>query len=773
MRNRLIGIYYCTTVVAFVILSSCNLTKFVPKDDALYTGASVKVKDSTLSKKEKNKVLDYTEHLPRPKPNSKFLGIPFKLGLYNLAGDPKKKGFIRKFFRKIGEPPVLLSSVNLDYNVKVLRNSLENIGYFRTDAGGDTIVKKKKATAIYTLEPGPQYTINEINFVTDSTSLGKAILQTKPKTLFRHGDAFNLDVIKGERLRIDAILKEEGYYFFSPDLLIVNADSTKKGDHQVNLYLMVKENTADISKKPFIIDNVFIYPTYRINPTAADSSYNSAILYNGYYIIDPRKRFKEKLFPRILRFDSGDVYNRKDHNLTLSRLINLDVFKFVKNRFEVGDDALDTGRLNAFYYLTPLQRKSLRAEISGNTKSNNYTGSLITLSWLHRNFLRGAEHLSIHANVGTEVQYSGTQSGFNTYRLGGGFTFTTPRFVVPFFKFNTTSAYVPRSKIELNYDLLNRNKLYTLNSFRGELGYVWKPNQTTQHEFNLFSIDYVLPLNVTQLYKDSIRNNPVLQHAIDTQFIIGTNYAITIDQLVNNPKGTGWYFNGLADVSGNAAGLVTPVNAAHGKKTILNVPFDQYFKTQADLRYYYAFSPKLRLANRVIAGLGYPYGNSRQLPFIKQFFIGGNNSIRAFRSRSVGPGTYRDANADNSLFFPDESGDIKLELNTELRIKINSILEGAFFVDAGNIWLYNKDTTTVPGNPGMLLRPGVQFTKNFLNELAVGAGVGIRLDLTILLLRLDIAAPLREPWLPAGKRWVPGEFNLRNAVFNLGIGYPF
>ena len=121
---------------------------------------------------------------------------------------------------------------------------------------------------------------------------------------------------------------------------------------------------------------------------------------------------------------------------------------------------------------------------------------------------------------------------------------------------------------------------------------------------------------------------------------------------------------------------------------------------------------------------------------------------------SLGPGTFRDPNANNSLFFPDESGDIKLELNTELRLKVNNILEGAFFVDAGNIWLYNKDTTTVSGMPGVLLRPGAQFTKDFMKELAVDAGIGLRIDLTILLLRLDVAAPLREPWLPSGQRWV-------------------
>ncbi len=769
MRNRRPAFYLS---VSFVIIfaASCSSTKLVPKGDALYTGATIKVKDSTLSKKEKNQIVDKTEHLPRPLPNSKFLGVPIKLLLYNLGGDTSKHSFIRKFLRKIGQPPVLLSSVNVDYNVKVLQNYLQNIGYFKAEATGDTIVKKRKGHAYYTLTPGPVYTIKEVNFITDSTALGSAIRDTKSGSLLRSNDPFNLEVIKGERIRIDAILKEEGYYFFNPDLLILEYDSTI-GDHKVNTYLKVKDKTPAVAKKPYIIDNVFIYPNYRLNANRIDTTSNEKFLYGGYYIVDPRNKFKPQLFPRIMRFDSGDVYNRTDHNLTLARLINLGVFKFVKNRFEaLPETDADTGRLNTYYYLTTLPKKSLRTEISGNTKSNNYVGSAVTLTFRNRNTFRGAEQLDIRANVGSEVQYSGYQTGYNTYMLGGGITFSIPKFVVPFFKFNTTNAFVPRSKINLSYDLLNRRKLYTLNSLKAELGYLWKPNIKVTQEFNPFSINYVRALNVTRQYIDSIKRYPILKHAIDTQFVIGSNYSYTIDPFANNPNGSGFYFNGIADLSGNLVGLFIPKDPVTKQKQLFGTPISQYVKIQPDLRYYLAFNSKTRLANRLIIGLGVPYGNSIELPYIKQFFIGGNNSLRAFRSRSVGPGTYRDPNADSLAFFPDQSGDIKLEMNTELRYKINSILEGAFFIDAGNIWLYNKDT----------LRPGAQFSKNFMKELAVGTGIGLRINLTILLLRVDLGMPLREPWLPAGQRWVINqidfgnkEWRRKNLVLNLAIGYPF
>ena len=777
MTNRTAIVFF---IVALLVFTSCNVTKLVPKGDALYTGATVKVKDSTISKKEKKKVEAATSNLPQPKPNSRFFGIPFKLILYNMAGDTSKHGFIRKFLRKIGNPPVLLSRVNLDYNVKLLDNYLQNLGYFKTIASADTIVKKKKGHAYYTVTPGPVYTIRNVKFETDSSSVGQAIQATKPESFLTQGNPFNLAIIKAERERIDGILKQRGYYFFSPDALIIEVDSTV-GTNQVDMFLKVKEDAPEIAEKPYIIDSVYIFTDYRLNGNGTDTSIKKKALYGGYYIVDPRNKFKPKLFPQIMLFDSGDVYNRDDHNITLSRLINLNVFKFVKNRFDITDsNDADTGRLNTYYYLTPQEKKSLRAELSGNTKSNDYVGSQLTLSFKNRNTFKGAEELAVHANVGTEVQYGGTKSGYNTYDVGGGVSLTIPKFVVPFFHFNTTNAFVPKTKIDLSYDLLNRRKLYTLSSLKGELGYEWKPSYDVSETFNLFSVNYVHSINVTKEYIDSIANNPILKHSIDTQFIIGSNYSITINPFVSNQKGTGFYFEGLADASGNLSGLLIPKDPVSGQKKLFGASISQYLKAQTDLRYYLQFSTKARLANRLLLGFGYPYGNSRQLPYIKQYFIGGNNSIRAFRSRSIGPGTFRPKNADSLSFFPDESGDLKLEMNTEFRYQFNNIVGAAVFLDAGNIWLYNKDTTTVPGHPDQLLRPGVQFTSQFLNQLAVGTGIGLRLNFTILLLRLDLGMPLRKPWLPQGQRWVMDQIDFgssqwrkKNLVLNIAIGYPF
>jgi outer membrane protein insertion porin family len=765
---RSVKIFFLIIPLAFVL--SCNVTRLVPDGDALYTGASIKIKDSTLSANKKKKIVSMLEGIPSPKPNSKILGIRVKLLIYNMGGDTSKHNFIKKFLRKTGSPPVLLSKTNLGYNLKVLQNFLGNRGYFHASASAYTVTKKKSGHAFYTIEPGPAYTIQQIKFETDSSSLGAAIKATEGQTLLRPGNNYSLPVIKDERARIDANLKDKGYYYFSPDHLLIDADTTV-GDHKVSLYLHEKTRIPSFAKRPYVIDDVYIFPNYQLNATKVDTAKNEKYLYDGYYIVDPKNKFKPRLFPPIMRFDSGELYSRTDHNITLSRLINLGVFKFAKNRFENSKNAEgDTGRLNAYYYLTPLPKKSLSGEISGNTKTDNSLGSEATVTFTDRNTFKEAEKLELHLNAGTEVQYSGGENGFNTNKWGAGATFTIPKFVVPFFRLNTTNAFVPKTKIDFNYAFLNKKKLYTLNSLSTQWGYVWKQNLRTTQEFNPIAINYVKALEVTQLFLDSIKKEPYLKHVIDTQFIIGSNYSYTLNSLISNPEGSGYYFNGLVDFSGNIAGLFVPVDQATGQKRLFNAPISQYLKGRVDARYFLAMSPSARLANRLILGFGYPYGNSTKMPFIKQFFSGGNNSLRAFRSQSVGPGTFRSPYADSTNYFADQSGDIKLEMNTELRLRFNKFIGGALFVDAGNVWLFRADTS----------QPGGEFTKNFMSQLAVGTGVGLRFDLSILILRFDLGMPIRKPWLPSGERWVfdqidlgSGAWRKQNLILNIAIGYPF
>lgn len=761
-------------ILISVTLFSCSNLKYLGENEALYTGSEVKVEEAD-KRKEKKQIKEELEALIRPLPNSKILGLRVKLYAWNIAGEPKKEKSPAAMLKRWGEEPVLMSDFSLEHNINVLRSHLENTGYFRADIEGDTSIKNKKGKAEFIAEPGPVYTIREVNFPKSEHELHKAIDSTTTSrrnkrwiSLLKPGDPFNLDIIKDERDRIDAMLKQRGFYFFHPDNLIILTDSTV-GENQVDLFVNTKSDMHPDSRRKFYINDIFIYTNFDLNSQAADTNKENARYHEGYYVVDNNNYYKPKLFQQALQFKSGEHYNRRDHNNTLNRLINLGIFKFVQNRFEKTGDST----LNAYYYITPMAKKSLRGEIGALTKSNNMTGSQFTLGFTNRNTFRGGEILTVDATAGFEVQFSSQSAGFNTYRIGAEANLGVPRFIIPFIQINTRGGFVPRTNFQLGYDILTRQKLYTINSFRGGVGYIWKESIQKEHKFYPISVQYVQPLKVTQLYLDSLITDATLQKAIDTQFILGANYNYNFNQLAGRPRRNAFYFNGYADVAGNLAGLVVKNNDEE-KKNLFGAPFSQYAKLEVDFRYYRKLSSSVRSpkvwASRLIVGAGFPYGNSDEIPFIKQFFIGGNNSLRGFRSRAVGPGTYLPPGFGTNSFIPDQSGDIKIEFNSELRAKLFSIVHGAIFFDAGNIWLKNEN----------IYKPGAKFSNDFLKEIAADVGVGIRLDVSILVLRLDIAIPVRKPYLPEGERWVwdqidfsSKEWRKENIIYNLGIGYPF
>jgi outer membrane protein assembly factor BamA len=753
-------------ILILFMASSCSNTKYLPEGELLYVGPKVKVDGKVTPRKERKNLKKEYMGMVRPKPNRKFLGLRPKLYFYNIAGDVKKeKGFRHWLKYKVGEPPVFFSKVDLEYNRKLTVNYSQNKGYFNAMAAADSTRKGKKATADFIVKPAYQYKIKKIVFPADSAVLEQNVTSTAQKTFFKINEGYDLDIIKAERERIDATLKERGYYFFSPDYLKVQVDSTV-GTHEVDLLVKVKEDMPATAREIYRINKIMVYPNYRITNNAIETN-DTIEKYRDFTIVDPKNTFNPRIFDRTLYFHKNDIYNRTNHNLSLNRLVNLGVFKFVKNEFKVSDTI--GNYLDAYYYLTPLQKKSIRFEVLGKTNSANYTGTELSVNWSNRNTFRGAELLSISVFGGLEVQVAGQNKGFDVYRVGGETSLIWPRFLVPF-KLTSASGFVPRTKATLGYEYQNRAKLYSLNSFKASFGYLWKENIRKEHQLNVSDISFVSPTNVTDLYKQQIVENPALAKVIEKQLIFGPTYTFTYTNTMLLTKKNTFYFKAGLDAAGTVAGLVTGANVKKGDTIkVFNVPFSQFGKIESEFRHYLKLTENTQLASRIIVGAGFPYGNSTELPFIRQFFIGGTNSIRAFRARSIGPGTYNPA-VETNAFLPDQSGDLKLEVNTEYRAKLVSVVHGALFLDAGNIWLLNE-------NP---LKPGSKFSGKFLNELAVGTGAGLRFDLSFLVLRLDLAFPLRKPYLPEGQRWVFDQIDFgsrswrkENLVFNLAIGYPF
>ncbi len=324
--------------VIVISVASCDNTKHLAANQNLFIGSTSKVKSTAkLSKAERKGIAAQMQALVRPKPNTTLLGARYKLAIYNSIKEPKKKKGLKFWWKyKVGEPPVFASYTALEKNRQIMQNHLDNKGYFRDSVTIDTTIKHKKLSVAYTALVDSQYKIKTVAYPNDSSELAKQIQATainKNEVLVKPKEPYDLDVIKAEDTRIDANLKENGYYYFAPNYLTTDIDSTT-GYHTVGMNFRIKPQTPTLARKPYYIKDVYVFTDFDIN---GDTSLIGAQNYDGYTIIDQDKKFRPIVFSRTLVFQSGDVYNRTDHNLSLNRLITLGVYKFVKVRFEPGD----------------------------------------------------------------------------------------------------------------------------------------------------------------------------------------------------------------------------------------------------------------------------------------------------------------------------------------------------------------------------------------------------------------------------------------------------
>ena len=754
-------IYLLVTLLIGFLVTACSNSKHLSGGESLYKANKVHVTDRFADKKTRKALETDLSAVVRPRANSKFLGIRLKLSLYNAAGDTKKKKGIRKWVRsKVGEPPVLASNFHLNTNKDLMLNVLQNRGFFyATVSAAFKKGKNNKSTAEFNVVTGPQYFINKVIFIRDSTEISRDIDSSFSLTLLKEGVPYNLDLIKAERERIDHSLKEMGYFYFRPDYILVVADSSI-GNHKVNLYVKLKDSgIPDEAYNVYVINNIFIYANYKLHGNLDDTSKANKVLSNGYNVIDPEKVFRPDVFSDVMVFEKGDDYNLDDQNTSLSRLVNMGVFKFVKNRFDPTYDSM----MDVYYYLTPYPKKAIRFEVGLLTQNDNRAGTQGSISWRNRNAFKGAEELLFKINGGIEAQITGVAKVPDIYTFGAETDLSFPRFEVPFFKVRTFSHNLPRSILKLKYSYESESGLLRINSYTASYGYDWKEGLHIEHQF--------YPINFTYVKTDTLGNTDRLKllysNLIFNGIILGPTYEFTYNSQAGMPRRNSFYFDGLVDLAGNILGIAEKADYKSNPQKLLGVNYAQYIKLQPDFRYQLRFNSATTFASRILAGVGIPYGNSFQLPNIKQFWAGGNSDLRGFASRLLGPGTF---NARGNNKYIETLGDLKLECNLELRQNLYKFINGAIFMDAGNIWLYHD-------NPDL---PGGAFTSGFYNQLAADVGIGLRFDFKILILRFDLGMPVRDPWLTENNGFVINKINFadrtwrsNNLVFNIAIGYPF
>lgn len=753
--------YGALLAVSSLLMMNCSGTRKIPAGQYLYTGSNIAVESAGRipNRKELASALD---ELVRPEPNGSIFGMRPRVWIYNITADTvPQKGLKRWLHRKIGERPVLLSEANPANTRSLIQNRLYNSGYFQADVDYDVIMKKRTAHINYRAGILSPYTIDSVSYPTGKSTLRMAIDSLQESSSLEKGSPYNVDSLISERERISAGVRDLGFYYFAPGHLVYRVDSAI-GDRQVRIWLNLKDSAPAQAFRQYRLGEIVVNPNYSF---ALDSSRQGAdtVLIEGYRYINNLPDIKSKVVLGSIFLKPDSIYSRRAHEQTLNRLMGLGVFQYGNVRFEnMGRDSL-----RAFIQTTPVKKKSIRMELQGIT-SSYYLGPNVNVTFQNRNFLGGAELLELRLNASLELATGDERNNLNAYSFGGDINLYFPRYVVPFFKVgNESSFYVPKTRLRFGYQRINRFDLFQVNSFSLGAGYLWNETRSKSHELNIIDINFFQLADTTARFHRLLQQNEFLRRSYSEQFILSSNYSYTYNNQRQSNLTHNFFFNGQVDVSGNLMNLLQSafneeVSTAEEPYTIFGTPYSQYSKLSADLRYYYSIDRENRIATRLFVGAGFPYENSTSLPFIKQFFVGGPNSLRAFEARSIGPGVSIPTETEAGFF--DQLGDMRIEGNIEYRFPIYSVFKGAIFLDAGNIWMVSKD-----------FGPESRFNINrFTNELAVGTGFGLRLDVDFFVLRFDLGVPLR---VPQGWVWdnlsqnVDARWN--DFAFNIAIGYPF
>ncbi|MFD2433012.1 hypothetical protein ACFSO9_05290 [Mesonia maritima] len=580
--------YYFLALFLIGILYSCSVKKFIPEDELLYNGGNIKLID-TLDIKNKSGLQTELNGLLVPKPNTKFLGMRPGLYFYYKA-QREKPGFINKFLnKKIGEEPVYFSDVEIPSTEDLIINRLDNNGFFNSRVTSE--VKKdssaQTAKVNYQVSLAQPYKLETFQLerdTLDSLAMYDAISASLSESIIEKDMRFNLDAMKAERQRIDTYLKDKGYYNFNSDFLLFEADTNRYDNRRFDLFLRLKKNVPEKSLVPYIIDEVNVYP----NKTVKDEVIKDTTVVDSINFIQKEVFFKPKRLEPYLLIKPGDRYNPTLSKYTSRRLSSIGTYKFVNIQYKEKDSVADENgfrHLDAEIELSPLNKRSIRLELQGVTKSNNFTGPGLGVTYANRNLFKGGELLRISGNVGYEQQFfGGNRLGASSLQLGLNTSLTFPRLLFPI-PIDTDGRFkysIPKTKIDLGVDYLNRSQLYSLSSVSTSFGYIWAANRYVTHQLNPINVNYVSLSNTSEEFEQVLDENQFLRRSFDQQFIAGLTYSFTYNELVDADRIGSFYFNFNFDIAGNTIDLFAKENN-DGVKTFLGLEYAQYAKLMSIL----------------------------------------------------------------------------------------------------------------------------------------------------------------------------------------------
>ncbi len=756
-----VKLFFFILTIAF--LSSCRTARYVPEDHYLLDQNVITSTDPKVKSRDMRPYL-------KQRPNLKILGVfRFHLAVYNSSGKKDKK--LNKMLRRIGEAPVVYDEYLRDKSRDELKQYLSNKGY--TDAVvTDSVVlhpKRKRAVVHYNVDPGIPYRIQNHSMRFFNDDIKYLVEADSAKSLIKEDMNFDLDILDDERERITRYLRQKGYYKFTKNSITFNVDTTL-GNKMVADTLIVNnpyEYTSDgkmLEKEheKYTIRNVYFITDYQPQIALRNSSYletKQRIEEQGrVFLYDEELKIKPEILLNNTLIEPGTEYNHrqvtKTHSLLLSMpIIQYDNIKFVEH-YEEGKALLD-----CYINLTQAKSQSFTLDLEG-TNSNGNMGAAIRVGYQHRNLFRGAEVFNASAVVGRETQSSISRDiSFNSQQMGINTSLVYPKFIFPGFSARLQKSLKASTAFSANYHYQRRPD-YTRYIAQLAMKYNWKGESLWAKTLTLIDFNYVGIPYMSELWKDRIEGT-FEEYSYEAHVIHGSGFTMTFNDQQRENFRSSRYLRLNFEAAGNLLNFVHNVGGGQvdttGANAMFGVPISQYVKMDVDGVYNHFINEKNRIAYHLTGGVALPYGNRNVLPFEKRYFGGGANSLRAWRVRSLGPGTYTDSLNVNQL------GDIRLEANVEYRFKLVAMLEGALFFDAGNIWTI-YDYSDQPG--------GVFRLNSFLPQVAMGYGVGLRLDLNFFIFRLDMGVKFRDPQRPMSERWVWNP-SYDDTAFNFAIGYPF
>ena len=767
--------FFIPFFILILIISACNPTKYVPQDETLLDKSYITVSSDGIKKAD---LLPYIKQ----KPNKRIFGTKFYLGLYNLSNINKTK-WPHSWLREIGEEPVIFDQYSTTKSIEQIQSFISSKGYFDSKVSETIETADRKSKVYYNIDLKKPYIIRNIYYEFADTTIEQLFYFDSVNCIIERGKPYDVDVLQRERSRFERFIKDRGFYGFSGDHIYFRIDSAL-GIRQVNIYYGVKnfmKLDADnkitlVPHSIYRVRNVYVYPDFvPKDALEGGEAYRESLdttIYDGYYFITPNKKpeLKPELIVQSLYLKPGSVYNVTNTEQTQSHLLSLKTFRLVNIFYnEINDPDAKQGselRLDCNIQLTLLSQQSYKIELEGTNSEGNLGGAL-NLIYQHKNLFHGAEFFNLKLKGAYEaITQQDTSGSIQEYGVETSLRF--PKFLLPFIKTEGfIKKYNPTTTLLAAYNYQSM-PFYTRRMSNATFGYTWIGNAYTTHIVNPIQLNWVDLVSIDTAFQRKIESSSYLAYSYRDVMILGGSYSFIFNTQKIQKARDYWFIRFNAETSGNMLGLIGKLGGmkkSEGTYNIFNQPFAQYFRADIDLRYNVILNDVSTIVYRGFVGVGIPYGNSKAIPFEKQYFGGGANGVRAWQVRTLGPGSYKPVDTK----FLNQTADIKIEANAEYRFKLFWILQSALFIDAGNIWTFNRDTKQL----------GSQFRINkFYKDLAVGTGTGLRFDLDFVLIRVDVGLKLRDPWISSGSKWI---FLNRDETFSrkkdvslvIAIGYPF